>query len=49
MAKIKRKVKRNLFIFLLLITTLFLFSYYGYNYFFKSNDEQPKIKLPIKK
>ena len=49
MAKIKRKVKRNLFIFLLLITTLFLLSYYGYNYFFKSNDEQPKIKLPIKK
>ena len=49
MAKIKRKVKRNLFIFFLLITTLFLFSYYGYNYFFKSNDEQPKIKLPIKK
>lgn len=49
MAKIKRKVKRNLFIFLLLITTLFLLSYYGYNYFFNSNDEQPKIKLPIKK
>lgn len=49
MAKIKRKVKRNLFIFFLLITTLFLFSYYGYNYFFKNNDEQPKIKLPIKK
>lgn len=49
MAKIKRKVKRNLFIFFLLTTILFLASYYGYNYFFKENNEERKIKLPIKK
>lgn len=51
MAKIKRKVKRNLFIFFFLITLLLIFSYFGYNYLNNDNTDKPKIKIknPIKK
>lgn len=51
MARIKRKVKKTLFIFFFLITILLVFSYFGYNYLNNDTNVKPKIKIknPIKK
>ena len=51
MTKLKKKVKRNLFIVVFLLILLFVASYFGYNYFNNDNDQKTKIKIksPIKK